>query len=757
MAIHHHFQSEDRGAVFKPAAMSIWRRKVITVTHPDDPGDQQYTKPGWGEETLEQYWYPLSLRWGSNGQISTLRIKVVLGQNDLKGRQRAEDNHCNPGDIIELHQIGPGLVQNWFTGYIGSEAMLIQAHPDVESVTLTAYGPELLLSHKVITGMWCANKDEALLGMKGDLTEALAIRSNVWEARLPVIMNPNGRGNAWGGVTSGAGATELNWQLTSHVEYPLGYTSSAIVNSCKVFTSPGATAGELVSEHWTAYTALRSVVEWVDDYNVISYGRTNWLGIENLLGDTPIGQVNLTGRNLLQAMNAILVPAGFGFALEPWRRSDGRYRLLVYKLHNPVSFAKVNMAPVVGGNVEMTSDAGQRAMVQRVDYLRDNHNVKNHIIVMGDTMITERSLDFDQNGTPAGVLWPAWDTAIHKIDDYDDGGIIGGGHWASASKETAWKQHFRLTSSNYLVFRDAFRTFAWNEDGGLSGIIQDGGGDPIIPTLTNYARGGAEQYAMYRPRPPKFRVKYATALMGSTAGALEPPVVFLGIAGDDDSWVKVPGAAYSLSKERCLIHFKVKDLAEWYPWKKEQNKSGGDTHHKLYGKLNFATALWNSLTVAGSKELVIRLTAGFEVDDSVYFEQTRLLDSSWPFDARAMVRMPKRFKYRDIEGSTGSGGAAVDDGLADGPMDLYGRKVQDALEDATGHGSVVLRGLHRAYYPGQGLRKLVGRNIDLTLAGRRQTKAASVAPVIAGITWHFVGGANKTELLLETGQLGLPD
>ena len=78
------------------------------------------------------------------------------------------------------------------------------------------------------------------------------------------------------------------------------------------------------------------------------------------------------------------------------------------------------------------------------------------------------------------------------------------------------------------------------------------------------------------------------------------------------------------------------------------------------------------------------------------------------------------------------------------------------MEDATGHGSVVLRGLHRGYLPGQGIRELAGRNIDLSLQGRRQSVAASISPVIIGISWHFSGGANKTELVLETPQLALP-
>lgn len=779
MAIHHHFQAEDRGALFRPPTMRIFRRRVITSSPDADPGDQQYTVPSWSNRFPETYWYPLSLRWGSNGQLSTLRIKVVLGQGTGKSRQRAEDDHCSPGDRVDLIQMAAGdgpkekFEKTWFTGYIGQEAMLIQAHPDVESVTLTAYGPELLLSHKVITGMWNPKTSQSLEAMKGTLTAAAAIRKNVWEAHLPVIMNPNGRGNAWGGNTSAegeeAGQVALNWQLASNTEAPHGYESSVENNKCKVFTSPGATAGELESTHWTAYTALRSVVEWVDNYphNVISYPRTNWKAIEDILGDTPIGQVNLTGKNLLQAMNAILVPAGFGFALEPWADQRGEHRLIVFKLHDPASFAKVNMAPIVGGNVEMTDACGQRAMVQRVDYLRDNHNVKNHIIVMGDTMITERSLDFHEDAATRD-LHPAWNTSLFLMTPYCAVNNTMGGNdqnWASPGKRDEWRERYTLKGSAFLSYAHIYRTFAWNEDGGLSSVIHNGATPPIpyLPDLANYSPKSDAEYAMRRPRPTLPRVKHIDSSVAGTSGALTAPLVLLGIVGDDDSWIVAPDDSYTLNPHRCSIRFKHHDLALWRPWQQNPHLSGGNRLAKLYGGLNFATALRNTLSNDGDK-LRIRLTAGFEMDDAVTYTLPRALDSSWPFDSRVAILMPKRWKYRDIDGSTSSSGgsAVVDDGTADPitsehPMFDYAVNARDTLEDATGHGSVVLRGLHRAYYPGQGLRKLSGREIDLALPGRRGLKVDAIAPIIAGITWHFTGGANKTELLLETGQLGLPD
>lgn len=759
MPLQHHFQPEDRGAAFRPPAIRLYRRPVSTVKPPEDPGDQEYTVPSWGNPIVEPFWHPLSLRWGSNGQISTLRIKVVLGQGEGKSRERPEDSRCNPGDEIELMQMSPGagpqdkVEKNWFTGHVGQEAMLIQAHPDVESVTLTAYGPELLLSHKVITGMWCANTDEAKEGMKGELSALAAIRENVWEARLPAIMNPKGKGNAWAGDTGYGGTDPQDWQLTSKADESTGGYDTSGYNVCKVFASPGTTAGKLVSTHWTAWTALVSVVEWIDDYDVISLARTNWKAIQATLGDTPIGEVNLTGKNLLQAMRAILVPIGFGFALEPWADKRCEHRLIVFRLRNPRNFANVNMAPILDGNVDITSAEGRRAMVQRVDYLRDNHTVKNHIIIMGTTKITERSLDFDYNGS--GVLQPAWDTSIYNLDDYDSSNLIGGGNWASEAMREEWAKRYRLKGTDYLTYARVFRAFAWNEDGGLSDVIKVGG-DPLLPTLTNFSRGADAQRAMFRPRPPLYRIKYTDAPQGGTTGAFEPPLILLGIAGDDDSWVKAPTGSYTLDKSRCVIHFKVPDLANWYPWKSEEIESSGNTLHKLYSHLNFATALHNSLRAYGAEELRIRLMAGFEMDDSASYTLARELDSSWPFDARVVIPMLRRFKYRDIGGDVSANEPATVDDESGDDIFNYAVRARDTLEDATGHGSVVLRGLHRAYYPGQGLRKLSGRNIDLSLPGRRQNKAASIAPVIVGITWHFAGGVNKTELLLETGQIGLP-
>ncbi|GAG04244.1 unnamed protein product, partial [marine sediment metagenome] len=256
MTTHHHFQSENRGAVFRPPTMRIVRSKVSTTSAIDDPDDQDYGKPSWGEPTVEPYWHPLILHWGSNGQLTTLQIKIVLGQGSGKSRMRAEASPYNPGDHIELMQVGVGegpeeeFVKPWFSGYIAQESMLIQAHPDVESVTLTAYGTELLLSHKIITGMWVAKADQGVSAMQGTLSAADAIRTNAWEARLPVIMNDKGLGNA----------SEETWQLTNLKVPPLGYAPTTANNRCRVFASPGATAGDSVSELWTAYTALRSVV-----------------------------------------------------------------------------------------------------------------------------------------------------------------------------------------------------------------------------------------------------------------------------------------------------------------------------------------------------------------------------------------------------------------------------------------------------------------------------------------------------------------
>ncbi|GAG23600.1 unnamed protein product, partial [marine sediment metagenome] len=260
------------------------------------------------------------------------------------------------------------------------------------------------------------------------------------------------------------------------------------------------------------------------------------------------------------------------------------------------------------------------------------------------------------------------------------------------AKRDEWKQRYTLKGTDYLDYRHVFRTFAWNEDGGLSSLIQSAPNFPLLPRSAIRAdytgRAGddnADDFFFFRPRPAGMRTKYRD----ETSGTMEPPTVEVGIIGDDESWVVAPGAAYILDKYRCAITFIAPDVAVWFPWMKEANKSGVDPLHKKYGLLNFATALFNTLSDSGDM-LRIRLTAGFEMDDSVQYEQTRQLDSSWPFDAKALLYMPRRFKYRDTEGELFEA-AAVDDGVFDGPMDLYGKRALDVMEDATGHGSIVLR------------------------------------------------------------------
>ncbi|MCE5277209.1 MAG: hypothetical protein ABFD92_16900 [Planctomycetaceae bacterium] len=601
----------------------------------------------------------------------------------------------------------------------------------MESFTLTACGPELLLSQKVIAGQWWPRADLDALEVQGALTSSAASREGVWESRLPVVLNGGGIGNASGS----------DWQLVC----PPGQTGATLINKCKVFAAPGRAAGQARSVYWTPYSALRSVVEWVDAGETISTQATNWSAIEALLGQTPLATLDLTGMNLVQAMRAILEPLGYGFAIEPWRAdTHGGHRLLVFPRNDPARQAQVYMAAAAAG-VSIASPQGQRAQVQSVRIVRDAQQVRNRILVCGGLKRTQRTLAFHHDGDTRD-LHPFWDAAVHDLADYAQDNLIGMSNLAGTSGLATWQQRYSGTDEQY---GHVFRTFAWNEDGALSALVADGQGAPRMPDLSALGRDGE---AARRPRPIGPRFEFADA---GAAGALKAPLVELGLASyqggqhveDADAWIALAPSQVLVRKDRAAVTILVPDLLAWRPWMANRKISQGQSLHYRYGHLNYATLLHNALRAAedGSVMLRLRVTGSIEMDDCVGHEAARLSESAWPFDAAALVRAGERFKYRAVgETVSPSLSATVDDTPA---LEALAQRVRAAGQDAATQGSVLLRGLQRAYAPGMALASLQGRGIDL--APRRSVEGALQrgVPAIVAVRWSFQnGGAGKTEL-----------
>lgn len=750
----HHHQSESRGALLRPPALKVYCAGIDTTAR--DAG------PRWGRQFVRSDWQPVRLQWGINGRPSTLQVRVVLGAGPGHGRLRPEDAYCSPGDRIRLVQVGAGsgpggtVELEWFRGLAVAESLLIQTGPDVESYTVTACGPELRLRQKVVTGQWWPRAELDALEIAagqgtddGQLTYAAATQDGVWEAHLPVVLNPDGRGNASGS----------NWRLIGNASSD---DTGPSKNRCKVFTSPDRSAGQAQSVPWTPCTALRSVIAWVDGGEVISDAATNWPALETLLGTVPLGTLDLTGKTLLEAMQAILGPLGFGFALAPWAAGDGAHRLIVFPRHNPAVLAQVYMPAVAGGQVSIASAEGQRAQVQRLAFTRDNRSVRNRVMVVGDVKLTQRTLVFHETQSTRD-LHPYWDATTYDLADYADNNLIGPHTMSGDSKLAEWRRRYEQGDDDY---RHVFRTFVWNEDGALSDVVQDGAGDALLPDLSEYGPENAASTAAHRPRPIGPRLEYADEGLQSgsagspTAGAFKALLIEFGIATyqggefvvDEDAWIALSPAQAAARPDRAAATILEPDLLTWRPWLGNQTTSGGKTLHETYGHLNYPTLLHNTLRVAtdGSCLLRIRVTGSLEMDGSVRCESPRQLDSSWPLDATRLVCRPEHFKYR-AHGTTVSESlpATVDDSAGDdSPMLRLAEQVRDAGQDAHGHGSVVLRGLHRGYEPGMGLAEIAGRAIDLSVRGPRHDGAA-VVPSITGVSWAFEEGANKTELVLD--------
>ena len=133
-----------------------------------------------------------------------------------------------------------------------------------------------------------------------------------------------------------------------------------------------------------------------------------------------------------------------------------------------------------------------------------------------------------------------------------------------------------------------------------------------------------------------------------------------------------------------------------------------------------------------------------ELDECVTGRAAYSQDSSWPFRSEKVVFSPNRFKWH---GTGDDDGDTVDDSQS---ANHYAARVQDVLEDATGHGSIVLRGIDRSYQVGDVIAATRGRVVNLRIGGRGIDDAVSFAPVVIGIVWNFEAGIAKTELILES-------
>lgn len=727
-------QSDGRGVRYVAPALEVYLQSPDTGRNTDDPAFS-------GVEGLDAWWAPQRLEWGINGRMTTLTMRRQLGIGPGRASQErpeAAAMQVAPGHHVRLVQSVTGLgPAELFRGHVGRIDVRIETEPDQEILEVTAYGPEARLSRTTVGGAWyktAAADDQALAGT---LSTDQAVRGATFATNLPAVFNPSGRPNASG--------DEILWRLSDA-------GSATATGECKVFEDPGRLVRvdgqvRLKATHWTAWTALRSVVEYWDNGQTISLEGTNWQAIRSLLCDQygqecPIESVNISGMDLLEAMRAILEPLGLGFAIEPWCYQGNRHRLLVFSLHQATAIKRPPMASTTTvGGVSSASSEGRRAQVQRLHFVREYRDVRNEVLVVGDQIRRRVVLEFHSDAQGRD-LHPAWDVeeAGNGLAGYANSDCLGGqgyGDWADEQARASFQSRFGRWPDQ--ANRHVFRTFVWNEDGAWSHVVLDADGRPMIPDLGDY---GLDSQVVRRARPVGPSLEYADAAggQGRTGAHVE-----IAIDGDDESWIRLPGDIVRILPDRAGLTIVAAPIDTWCPF-----AAAGGSLADDYGRHTYLTLLHNTLRGYGT-QLRLRLVGSIACDECVTGLAARNDQSPWPLRSRKVVYLPDRFKRRDVASSQLPGYDVTDDSQAAGE---YALRVREAWENAAAGGTLTLRGLHRSYALGDGIDRTDGRMVPLTIDGSQAGKGGSVVPIVVGVTWLLGEGACRTQLNLDSPRAG---
>lgn len=685
---------------------------------------QQGRPPTWAEPVEMPCLTPQRLTWRMNGKPSTLTLRWNLAAEAWQRAGRAdrvnphlppESLRVQPGDRITLARLIGGEWRELFDGCIGQDGLLIQAHPDAESREITAYGPELLLANREVRGQWhmMAFADDKAIA--GELTSEDAVAGNTFRSDLPVVFHRDRRPNA----------SASAWLLDQ---------AGAAPRAGRVFRS--ASDGSSLTTHWTAYSALVSLLAAHGGGDLLDLAA---LAAYETMLDVAIGQVMVEGMDLLEAVAAVLKPVGFGFAVTPYRQEkamDSSQEGRTAKLHELQIFPLAGRGgadgPMLGGAggaaVSMASNEGLAFRVQRVELLRDAHNVRNHVTVVGDMKRRQVALEFNGAFT-ADRLLPAWDLAAHDLADYAADGVL------RDINDDAWLNRYCRSGRDNVAYFNVFRTFALNDDGWLSRFSIPGGG--TYPTASLPGCGAGED-VVRRPRPMG-----RTLIPNQSENGALPAYVEAGIIGDEDAWILLPHAA--VLRDHCGFTLHVDRLDTFYPWR--DYASSGEAQ-AAYADQTLATLLYNTLNDGDGHKVRFRLVGSVECDEAVKATVGRSVESAWPFDAERTVYAKDRFAcaLADYQ-PTGTGLIARDD--AKETLE-YARSVQKTAGEAMQHASIVMRGLTLAYRPGMAIRQTGGRAVPLGTAD-----GAGAEPIIREVSLNFAASACKTELVLDSELLGV--
>jgi len=163
--------------------------------------------------------------------------------------------------------------------------------------------------------------------------------------------------------------------------------------------------------------------------------------------------------------------------------------------------------------------------------------------------------------------------------------------------------------------------------------------------------------------------------------------------------------------------------------------------------VSYLTGLCNALAEAEGPKLRLRLVGSIECDQAAKGTAGRTASTNWPFLAQRVIRAESRFCWRDIEADPFVLGAARHDTRDDRAAAAdYASSIRSAFQHCLGQGRLLLRGIARAFRPGDTVPGTRERLVNLSVDGQQRKYWA----VVTAVNYDFRAGASKTDLVLET-------
>ena len=694
-----------RSADIKPRRFQLWFQK------PQGDGWQA----GWYRDSRYE---PISMTEADGGEDSTLTLKRHLGSDpQVNGGAQIDvtgESWIPAGTRVKLEDVTREPHVTWFIGYVGQESSMIQSNPDGEHYSLTVYGPEWALAGSAVEGAWYANATTDAKVVRG-VSEATDRASNKWHiSHLPCVFNkdnlPNMSKETWTLATDGAAA------------------GAVFVPGDRVARVGGTVKTQ--SQRWTAYKALRSVVEVFDGYNVISPTATSWPAIEKVLGSTAIGEVDVDGMTIPQAIRAILGPLGFGFRLDTQDDGHFRHSLHVYPLKAGNAGKKPYMAP---SGTTVTDAQGSASELTRVELLRDSHNIRNAVDVYGQEERVQLTLTY-KSGAAKNSLFPAWSITSKPLTDYIEGGVF---KYAQLADPTGFRNEYHTSGRNFAVNRDVWRTFVFNEDGGMD---LQGWGDSALPDVASLGLGDAY---VRRPIGPKLTKSEVTGDYPPATVTMSTTVNGEKFTIDATEWFEIlpDRAGIRLKADFFTPPSKKESIDTWCPFHEGLgDQYQASTNLDAVKDLSYLAMLNNALTdpPPGDSELELSVT-GSLMSTNVWESSAGKVNTSPLHLPRYRLVRTGGFEKHTIR--TGDAGGRDDTAQAL----AMAKAIRSADDCEAGNASLMCHTLNRTYYPGTVIPQTSGRVIKFQTDGQRK----KYAPVVRRVTHHF-GETNVTEVLLDS-------